>query len=178
MGRLRLYPDNAARQRAYREREREKHPPAPVVVPDYFDQARDTDGRTLRSFVQDVVNDDGISVAFAAKQLKVGCKVIRACLLPPTATFPQANISTPTIVSVTKKMGRPRLWGSDKHRKHAHWMRHLARAYRWSGFWADDARRVDAMQTRREEIRAAIRTTLPLPAQGIGAGQRDLRPAA
>jgi hypothetical protein len=55
MGRHRLHLDNAARQRAYREREKQKHPLAPVIVPDYFDE---TDGRscTLRSFVHDVVN--------------------------------------------------------------------------------------------------------------------------
>jgi O-acetyl-ADP-ribose deacetylase (regulator of RNase III) len=49
---------------------------------------------------------------------------------------------------------------------------------RWTGFWAEDAKRVDAMQARREEIRAALGTTLAFPAPGIGAGQRDLRPAA
>ena len=174
MGRHRLHLDNAARQRAYRERENQKHLPAPVIVPDYFDHARETDGQswTLRSFVQDVIND-GVSVAYVAQRLNVGRKVISAWLLPPS--FPQANSSPATKVSVAKKLGRPRIWADDKHRKHAHYMRHLARSYNWGiGFWADDAKRVDAIAAKREnriEIRNVLRITLPFPAPRIGAGR-------
>lgn len=42
-----------------------------------------------------------------------------------------------------RNVGRPRIWADDRTRMHAHWMRHLARMYRWSGFWAEDAKRVD-----------------------------------
>jgi hypothetical protein len=93
------------RTQIYRERQKQKHPRAPVIVPDYFDHGRETDRRslTLRSFVQDVINKC-VSVAFAAKRLNVGRKVIRACLLPPS-TFPQINSAPATKVSVTKKLG-------------------------------------------------------------------------
>jgi hypothetical protein len=98
MGRHRRYASNAERQRAYRVR---KHPPAAVPAAQYFDVARETDGRswTLRSFVRDVVGS-GISAAFAVKRLNVGPKVIKACLgmLPVAAPG--------TAVPITKKLGR------------------------------------------------------------------------
>ena len=46
--------------------------------------------------------------------------------------------------SVTKPVGRPRIYADDRSRMRAWYMRSLAMQFNWSGYWADQARAVQA----------------------------------
>jgi len=173
-GRTRKYATNADRQRAYRDRRR---PPADLRVPDHFDLPRETDGRqwTLRSFVWEMVVNDGLSVGFVAERLEVGRQVIRACLMLTPNSLPQAAPGTEK--SVTKpawlprfyadswcewyievsRRGRPRQWYDDKSRKRAWWMRKVAVQYKFTGFWADQAAQVQAAKMRGKRPPQSVR---------------------
>jgi hypothetical protein len=140
MPRPRKYATNADRQRAYR-RHVTKQAEIPITIPwrveAYAEIIRDCFAR-------------GVSIAFMARRLDTTRRAIKACLGMVPAAAPG------TEVPVTKKLGRPSVWEDDKLRKHAHYMRGLARGYNWtSGFWAEDARRVDAMRSGKTVLEMA-----------------------
>lgn len=186
MGRPRKHATNAERQRAYRERNR---PPADLRVPDDFDVPRETNGhrRTTRSFVSSLVAQ-GVSVGFVAERFKVSRTVIRACLtlmpnaLPQAATGTEKSVTKPAwlprfyadtwgewYIEVSRR-GRPRQWFDDKSRRRAWWMRKVAVQYKITGFWTDEAARID--QERRSRVRRPPMLLVELDEQ------REMREAA
>lgn len=54
-----------------------------------------------------------------------------------------------------RKAGRPRIWANAKAWMHAWWMRNLAQIYGWSGFWAEDARKVRGIKPKQVGSAAA-----------------------
>jgi hypothetical protein len=50
------------------------------------------------------------------------------------------------------RRGRPRQWFDDESRKRAWWMRKVARQYRFTGFWADEAARIARSRKRTHVV--------------------------
>lgn len=54
------------------------------------------------------------------------------------------------------RRGRPKQWFDDKSRKRAWWMRKVAVQYKFTGFWADEAARIDQERRRRALLRRSM----------------------